>query len=120
MMKPLIALALLAILTGGCASDEGSVDPIVTITNNWTDQADATHTFQFNSTDDGETTGAFVGSEQFDNVDVYSLTGSWDRGTVVFTVERPVPVRYTARATADNQTRFVFASDAGQLVLTHD
>ncbi len=37
-----------------------------------------------------------------------------------FTVERPVPVRYIAPVNADNQTRFVFDSQAGQLVLAHD
>ena len=115
-----LGFVLLALGSGGCASQDEAVDPIVTITNNWADDADATHTFQFNSSDDGEREGTFVGNEQFNGLDVYALTGSWDNGNVVFTVERPVPVRYTAQVNADNQTRFVFESEAGQLVLAHD
>lgn len=111
-------LVLLALGAAGCASDDGGdVDPIVIISQNWADEADPTHTFQFNSNDDGEREGTFDGDEQFDGVDVYPLTGSWGNGHIVFTVARPMPVEYTARVTADEQTRFVFESSAGQLVL---
>jgi len=114
-----LGLALLALGTAVCASDDGDddVDPIVIISQNWADEADPTHTFQFNSADDGEREGAFDGFEQFDGLDVYPLTGSWGHGHIVFTVARPVPVEYTARVTADAQTRFVFESSAGTLVL---
>jgi hypothetical protein len=118
-MNPRTLLALVVLAVAGCAAEDTNTEPIVTITNNWADAADATHTFQFNSADDGERAGAFVGSEQFNGVNTYSLTGSWGNGTVVFTVARPDPIRYTARANDDNQTRFVFESSAGQLVLSH-
>lgn len=112
-----LGLCLLAVGTAGCSSDDGAADPIVIISQNWADVADPTHTFQFNSADDGEREGAFDGFEQFDGVDTYSLTGSWGHGYITFTVARPVPVVYTAPVTADEQTRFVFESSAGQLVL---
>ena len=112
-----LGLCLVAFGTTGCSSDDEASDPIVIISQNWADEADPTHTFQFNSADDGEREGTFDGFEQFDGLDVYPLTGTWGNGHIVFTVARPVPVEYTARVTADAQTRFVFESSAGPLVL---
>ncbi len=54
-----LGFVLLALGVAGCASQDEEVDPIVTISNNWADEADPTHTFQFNSADDGERAGSF-------------------------------------------------------------
>jgi hypothetical protein len=118
-MIKVLGFALFALGVAGCGGGDQAADPIVTITNNWTDEADANHTFQFNSTDDGERAGTFVGQERFGGVNTYALTGTWGAGYVVFVVERPIAVKYTARASEDNQTRFVFESSAGDLTLSH-
>jgi phage-related tail fiber protein len=113
-----ISALVLVLSVAGCGGSEEAVSPIITITDNWTDTANANHTFQFTATtDDTERTGAFDGEERIGG-DTYDLSGTWAAGYVVFVVQRATAVRYTARVTDDNPTRLEFESSAGDLTLT--
>jgi len=113
-------LLLLALGLAACSGDdEETPDPILTITNQWTDEADGDHYFDLVSGDDTRPAGTFTGTEIQPDQSTFDLTGSWARGEVQFVVDRDGGVAYTATFTEDNPTRLVFQSGtAGQLVIT--
>jgi hypothetical protein len=95
----------------------GGSDPLMTITNSWSDEADATHQFNLTSTDDGQSIGRFTGQEQLGDGSSFDLTGSWGHGQVTFTVNRNAPVTYSSSFVKSNPSRLIFRSGSRQLTL---
>jgi hypothetical protein len=115
----LIALAAGTVLCacGGNNNATGAgTDPILTITNEWKDEANADHRFLLASGDDGKNAGSFTGQELLPD-STWDLAGNWENGKVDFTVNRAQPVTYTARFNQDSPTRLAFQSGGVSLVL---
>lgn len=116
---------ILALSTSGCDSGGGGdVGPIILITNQWWEEGNPDHQFQFNSPDDFRTEGAFSGEEALPRenfTEFNELVGFWTNGRIQFTVERPDgDVRYVGTFEEENQTRLEFTSPAGDLVIVRD
>jgi len=111
-----------ALLLSGCGGDD-PVDPgdgpppIITVTNSWGVEGEDDRFFFFQSDDDGEDTGTFVGDEDTPEGDFWDLSGAWAEGEISFTVERDEDVVYTASFGSDNPNRLVFTGGGEEVVL---
>lgn len=120
-----LVVGLLALALAGCDSTSQPAPlpgPIITITNSWVDQADADHTFDFQSDDDGQTEGTFVGNEFQNFADVGGLTGNWKDGEIEFTVDRAsgAEVTYQGTFTEESPDRLTFTHGQETLELVRD
>lgn len=81
--RPWLALAL---LVAACGAAETTIF-LIAITNNWTDDADNTRSYQLNDSGSGGAakSGSFTGTE---NPSGASLSGTWKDNGIEFTVSR--------------------------------
>lgn len=121
--KHLILIPLAALLLAaacGTSDPEATPDPIITITNSWTDEDDPEHSFQFNSADDGEDSGSFEGEETLPDHSEHDLEGSWEGGWLEFTVDRPQPVTWSGPFEDDTDRLELHSDTEGDLVIVRD
>ena len=97
----------------GCDPATAVVLPALIITNTWGVEGQD-RDFSFQSEDDGETHGTFVGTEFVEGFDEHTLTGSWAEGTVEFTTDDGTYYSGTFEELPD---RLEISSDTEDLVL---
>ena len=109
-------------LTAGVAACGAAGDvlgPLVILTNNWRDEANANHTFLIQD-DTGflaKRSGTFTGTERLPSGATFQLEGFWsENGSIQFTVHRSPDVIYRGTIPGDNANRLPFTSSAGNLV----
>ncbi len=121
MLRRITAVLAIAFATGtvaSCGDAAGLTSTFISITNLWKDVANANHTFDLFSNDDGGTSGQFTGTEYVNENDFtgFPLTGSWASGRISFTVQRSAGnVKYTADMPTDDLDDLTFTSSAGTL-----
>ena len=115
----LLATVLAGAMLPACDDAPLPDGPIIIVSNDWVNEADAEHVFNFQSPDDGAPEGSFDGQETRPDDDTANpLTGSWERGHITFTVTREGGARtYAARFDQDEPLRLAFAAGSEQLVL---
>lgn len=106
---------LLGVTTPGCDPVTAAALPALIITNTWDVEGDENRDFGFTSSDDGETSGTFVGSEFVNGEEVHTLTGAWSEGAVSFTLSSGAA--YTGTFHDDLPDRLVVSSSAETVVL---
>ncbi len=110
----------LTVGTAACAAAVGDIlGPLVILTNQWRDEANASHTFtvQDNTGFMAKRSGTFTGTENLPNGTTFQLEGSWaENGSIQFTVHRSPDVTYRGTIPGDNASRLTFTSSAGGLV----
>jgi hypothetical protein len=127
MKQKMIRRSLLAVIgvvsMGVACSDDGmGLGPLITITNQWENEANPAHSFQFNDNTGGtpRREGTFDGDENPPGTAVSNdvVNGSWaTNGRIQFTVQRPTGnVTYQGTLTS-NLNRMSLSSTAGPLVL---
>lgn len=137
-MRPALYL-LLALALAACSagSEGGEIERLVTITNQWTNAADAQHRFDLNAqTGDGTARGTFTGCESrpapsgqqavhrcaggsfSPTRDEYAVEGTWADNEVVLHTERRAGRRtLRARVSTDNPTSLRFVEDGSGTVV---
>jgi hypothetical protein len=122
--KALLGMLLgAALLVPGCDHPGSDPQPLLTMAGTWHEQGNDQHTFQF--ADDADfivrSSGAFEGTETLPGgTPQYQLDGSWNDGTVTFTVQRAQAVTYSAEFTGNSPQTLVFSSSAGALTLVRN
>lgn len=85
-----IGVLVFAVVAGTTACDSTSPDDFLpVITNAWRNVTNAAHTFQLNSTDDGQASGAFTGTEDHPTLGESDISGTFTNSTCQFTIARP-------------------------------
>lgn len=117
-------LLVAIVAAAGCSSGGADIlGPLITLTNQWRDETNQNHTFQFNDNTGGtaQRSGTFTGNENTPAGQQYPLTGSWSsNGNIQFTVVRPSgSVTYNGTLTS-NLNRISFTSSAGNLVVVRN
>jgi hypothetical protein len=119
--RSLLAVVGVVSLSVACSDSGSALGPLITITNQWRNEANADHTFFFldNTGGTARREGTFTGNEQPPGgAATNDLTGSWStNGRIQFTVQRPAGnVTYQGTLTS-NLDRMSLTSSAGPLVL---
>ena len=102
------------IATPGCDPATAIALPALIITNTWDVEGQENRSFSFESSDDGEERGTFIGTESEDFVEIHTLTGSWADGELRFQTDGGAVYTGTFH---DLPNRLVVASSFETLVL---
>jgi hypothetical protein len=121
-------LVVAALLAGGCGnsgSGNGAGNPpfVPDLTENWTNQADASDLFFFTNEAPDASTGSFTGNEQPAAGGMLCYTGMFSNHAIDFTYDSDAGakagLKYAGQLTGDGTTwRMTLSGTAGQLVLT--
>jgi len=98
----------------GCDPATAVALPALIITNTWDVEGQANRSFSFESQNDGEESGTFIGTESEDFEEIHTLTGSWGEGELRFQTDGGTVYTGTFH---DLPSRLVVASSFETLVL---